>query len=504
MAHRGVNESQGKGDVAPTASIRAALLQLPEFDFSSMLGIADAIPVMIAFCDTDLRYRFINRPLADWFEVERSEILGRTVCEVLGPKAYPMREPLLMAALAGERQWFASDYDHPTRGPLAVQTDYVPQFGPDGAVRGLVMLVEDVTEQRLAGRALKESEARFHRIADSAPMPMWVTRLDRTRDFVNDAYVELMGVAREDALRLDWVKRIHPDDRARMKAETLAGEKGAQSFTIEARFEVQPGEYRWMRAVSRPRRDAEGRLLGYIGVASDITVIKEAELELRRQVEARTAELSASEARFRAIFDTVLEIIVLLKPDGTVVEVNRTEASWRHHAPRMAIGRKLWKAPTLDRFPEHVGMLRNAVRRAAKGETISIEVEMAREGVPPAFLDVSIQPICDGQGRIINLLFEARDITELKAAQEQLRQSQKMEALGQLTGGIAHDFNNLLTVVVGGLDLISKKVSDDRLKRYADNALSAAERGARLTAQLLAFSRVQKLEVRPTQVPALI
>jgi CheY-like chemotaxis protein/two-component sensor histidine kinase len=89
-------------------------------------------------------------------------------------------------------------------------------------------------------------------------------------------------------------------------------------------------------------------------------------------------------------------------------------------------------------------------------------------------------------------------------AQEQLRQSQKMEALGQLTGGIAHDFNNLLTVVVGGLDLIVKRAEDDKLKRYAENALAAAERGARLTGQLLAFSRVQRLEVRPTQVAPLI
>ena len=80
------------------------------------------------------------------------------------------------------------------------------------------------------------------------------------------------------------------------------------------------------------------------------------------------------------------------------------------------------------------------------------------------------------------LLFEARDITELKLAQEQLRQSQKMEALGQLTGGIAHDFNNLLTVVVGGLDLITKRADDAKIRRYAENALSAAERGARLTA----------------------
>jgi CheY-like chemotaxis protein len=92
----------------------------------------------------------------------------------------------------------------------------------------------------------------------------------------------------------------------------------------------------------------------------------------------------------------------------------------------------------------------------------------------------------------------------LKAAQDQLRQSQKMEALGQLTGGIAHDFNNLLTVIVGGLDLIAKRVEDERLMRYANNALAAADRGARLTGQLLAFSRVQRLEVKPTYVAPLI
>jgi nitrogen-specific signal transduction histidine kinase len=129
---------------------------------------------------------------------------------------------------------------------------------------------------------------------------------------------------------------------------------------------------------------------------------------------------------------------------------------------------------------------------------------MEREGTPTAFLDVSVQPVKDDSGKIIYLLFEARDVTDLKAAQEQLRQSQKMEALGQLTGGIAHDFNNLLTVVVGGLDLLSKRIEDEKLSRYATNALTAAERGARLTAQLLAFSRVQRLEVRPTNIAPLI
>jgi PAS domain S-box-containing protein len=187
-----------------------------------------------------------------------------------------------------------------------------------------------------------------------------------------------------------------------------------------------------------------------------------------------------------------------------VLAVNNRREAWRHHDPSEAIGQKIWEAPTLRNYPRHAATMKKGIAQAAKGKIFTTEVKMERDGVPTAYLDVSVQPVRGPDGAIVYLLFEARDITDLKATQEQLRQSQKMEALGQLTGGIAHDFNNLLTVVVGGLDIISKRAHEPKLKRYAENALAAAERGARLTGQLLAFSRVQRLEVRPTHVASLI
>ena len=333
---------------------------------------------------------------------------------------------------------------------------------------------------------------------------MWVTRLDRSRDFVNQAYVDLLGVDPEEARRVKWMDRVHPEDKAGVIADTLAGEASGESFATEARFEVRPGEWRWMRAVSQPRFGPDGELVGYIGVSTDITLAKQSEIELRRLVAERTAELQQSEMRFRSIFDTVLEVLVLLKPDGTILELNRKSAPWRDPDPKRAVGQKLWNSPTMKAYPQHIPLMKRAIAAAAAGELFNEEVKMEREGSPTAHLDVSMQPVRDADGAIVYLLFEARDITELKSAQEQLRQSQKMEALGQLTGGIAHDFNNLLTVVVGGLDMIARQVTDERLKRYATNALTAAERGARLTAQLLAFSRVQRLEVKPTHVAPLI
>ena len=494
----------GGGDALPLT------LELPPAMFSptGLLALADLLPVMTAYIDRDRRVRFMNKPLADWLEQPRKELIGKTLREVIGEAAYAEREPMLAEAMKGQRVFFAATFDHPSRGLVAAQSDYVPWIDPaTGEADGVVIVVTDITEQRMTERALKESEARFRRIANSAPAMMWVTRLDRVRDFVNEAYAEFAcgpGCSHEEARTLDWRSVIHPDDVERVVAESIAGEATLEPFTLEARYRRHDGEYRWLRSVSQPRFGPDGDLAGFIGVATDITLAKEAELDLRRQVEQRTAELAKSEAQFRAIFDTVLEVIVLLEPDGTIVELNQTKAVWRDAEPRRAVGRKLWEAPTLLAYPHHIPLVKKAVAEAAKGKPFRAEIKMEREGVPTAFLDYSIEPIRDPAGKIVYLLTEARDVTDLKAAQEQLRQSQKMEALGQLTGGIAHDFNNLLTVVVGGLDIIAKRAPDEKLKRYAGNALAAAERGARLTGQLLAFSRVQRLEVSPTQVAPLI
>jgi signal transduction histidine kinase/CheY-like chemotaxis protein len=97
-----------------------------------------------------------------------------------------------------------------------------------------------------------------------------------------------------------------------------------------------------------------------------------------------------------------------------------------------------------------------------------------------------------------------RDMSERRRAEEMLRQSQKMEAIGQLTGGIAHDFNNLLTAVIGNLDMIRTRAGNERLQRMADNALEAARRGAKLASQLLAFSRSQRMDVGPVDLAQLL
>jgi PAS domain S-box-containing protein len=481
----------------------AILSAAGSFDFGKVLSIADALPMPLALIDTRGRYLFCNRALANFFETKRSAVIGRHISEVLGEKAYEERRPMLEAAFAGERQWFAASFQHPSRGLIALQTEYLPQTDKEGRVTGVVILVQDVTEQRVAERALRESEARFRRIANNAPVIMWVTRLDRKREFVNDAYLEFTGLQRDEVNTHEWRDWIHPDDYDRVVAESVAGEASLKPFSLEARFRRGDGEWRWLRSVSSPRFGPDGELIGFIGAAFDITPAKQGELQLKAEVEARTAELSASEARFRAVFDTALEMMALLTPEGDYLEVNRTALEAMGCAGADFGGRKAWELPPVAGDKRAAAVMRELIESGRAGETRQAELEVTINGQRQTHL-ASIKPVPGPDGRPVYLVGEARDVSELRGAQEQLRQSQKMEALGQLTGGIAHDFNNLLTVVVGGLDLIVKRAEDPKLAHYARNALDAAERGARLTAQLLAFSRVQRLEVKPTLVAPLI
>src|SRR5687767_15598693 len=120
MAKRG-SESGMKGPQPAPRPVQA------QFDFAAILGIADALPMAIGFVDPTLTYRFCNRAYAELFDKPRGEIIGRSLEQLLPEAVLAPRRPLLQAALRGERQWFASDYQHPSRGLLAVQSEYLPQ-----------------------------------------------------------------------------------------------------------------------------------------------------------------------------------------------------------------------------------------------------------------------------------------------------------------------------------------------------------------------------------------
>src|ERR1700744_1141308 len=230
----------------------------------------------------------------------------------------------------------------------------VAKIERDGNGRALRLIGAhiDVTDQMLARETLRESEERFRLIADSAPVPIWVTKLDRTRSFANQAYLDFLGLPFEEAIVFDWRKALHPDDLPRILQAQIAGEASLKPFVLEARYKGSDDEWHWLRSESQPRWDPTGKHIGFIGVAHDVNVAKQAENEtpevnetLEQRIRERTAQLQSNEAQMRAIFETSHLYQGFLDLDGNVTYANKTSLAGMQSDGSDAIGRPFWETP---------------------------------------------------------------------------------------------------------------------------------------------------------------
>ena len=378
--------------------------------------------------------------------------------------------------------------------------DYSPVLDEAGVPAGVIAIVVETTERVMAERNVTESEERFRLIANSAPVPMWVSKLDGTRGFANQAYLDFLGLPYEQAIAFDWRKILHPDNLDRIVKESIAGEASLKPFVLEGRYRRRDGAWRWMRSESQPRLDAQGNHIGFIGVAHDITAAKEAEDELRRlnetleqRITERTSQLESRETQLRAILETSNQYQGLLDLDGNVLYANKIALTGiKANAPDV-IGKPFWNSPWFAATPGAGEIVSNALAAVKRGESVRAEM-LLHLPVGDRYFDFAMRPVLDRHGVVTSILTEAVDITERRRAEEALRQSQKMEAVGQLTGGVAHDFNNLLTIIRSATDFLRRRdLPEDRRRRYVDAISDTVDRGSKLTGQLLAFARRQPL-----------
>jgi PAS domain S-box-containing protein len=475
-------------------------------------AIADALPVLISYVDKDQIFRFANKAYETWFERPLSAVLGRQVREVMSPAMYEARRPYLERALAGESVSYEVDFARST-GALATQVVHVPHRDASGRTLGVYVVVSDISERKIAEQKIAESEARFRAIANSAPVLIWVTGAEAKREFVNQAYLDFLGLTYAEALDFDWRRALHPDDLPRILAEEPAIEPSVRIVTVEARYRRSDGEWRWLRSESQPRWGATGEHVGFIGVAHDVTEAKRAQQQLtqlnerlERRVDERTAQLAATEALVGTFFEHSSEChAILVEEDGgfRYQEVNPATLRLYGMAREEVVGRR-----TEDVLGPEMGAAvdRHLAQCLREGGSRHYE---RRQGAGVVEAVATAVPSREGEAR--RVIVSARDVTERRRLEDHLRQSQKMEALGQLTGGVAHDFNNMLTLVLGGLDTIDRQLgglpdapATARIARAKDMALQGVQRAQALTDRLLAFSRQQALAPQAVNANALV
>ncbi len=266
--------------------------------------------------------------------------------------------------------------------------------------------------------------------------------------------------------------------------------------TREGKFEGEgwrcrkDGTQFWALVVIDPIRDASGELVGYAKVTRDLTERKKAGEKLQK-----------SEQQFRLLMQGVTDYaIYMLDPNGLVASWNTGAQRIKGYLPEQIIGEHFSRFYTED--DRQAGIPKQALETAARDGRFEKEGWRVRKDGTKFWANVVIDAIRAPDGSIMGFAKITRDITERRDAEralqdtrEALFQSQKMDAVGQLTGGVAHDFNNLLMAIMGSLELLRKRLPDDaRMMRLLDNAIQGAQRGAGLTQRMLAFARRQELK----------
>ncbi|HEY3776602.1 MAG TPA: PAS domain S-box protein [Rhizomicrobium sp.] len=477
--------------------------------------IADAAPVMIWISDAAASVSWFNKAVLDF--------TGRPLEAEIGMRWLDHVHPDDSALVA---QRFAEA--HASQTPVRVifrarrhdgawrtlDETAVARFAPGGSFIGFIGSCMDVTEQQSAVETLRESEEKLRLSTESAGIGLWEYDVSTRTGLSQPRVKGMFGMPAEtEAAVEEFFALVHPEDRERVTNAFSAALDPEQRATYDVEYQVvgRDGVLRWIAANGRGVFDAQGRCLRVIGTAIDITRRKEIEREVRelnetleRRVAERTQALEQGERNIRTILETSHLSQGLMDVAGTLLYANRTALDGIRARPEDVVGRPLWETQWFATTPGMPETIRAAVERVAAGNTENMGMTLNMPGGTRSF-DFSLRPVKDEMGQVVAMVPEGVDTTARVMAEQALQQAQKMEAIGNLTGGIAHDFNNLLQGVTGSLDLIRRKAEDaGRVRRWAEAGLQAAERGAKLTGQLLAFSRSQKLELKPLDLGELL
>ena len=437
-------------------------------------------------------YQFANEAYAEIFGLDPRNIVGRRVPELL-PSGWSQIQPRLDQALAGKRVGY--ELTLPAlpgdSAPQWFRVMYEPRTN-EAERPTVVVVVIDITELKRTAEAIRESEERFRQMAENMREVFWLSEPGKRKVlYVTPAYETVWGRPRE-SLYIDyggWLSAIHPEDRARVQAASVA--KETTGVFDEVYRVVHPdGSIRWVHDRGFPVRDEAGKAYRVAGVAEDITERRQAEEDAR-----------AALMRMRAVFASAADGLILADAQGNLLEWNpaalrlhgyQSEAEVRRPLAEFAANFAL-SVPGGPPLPFHDWPL----SRVLRGEQLTEhELNVRRSDIGREWvISFSGTPIRNSQGAIELAVLTLHDVTAHRRVEDQLRQAQKMEAVGQLAGGIAHDFNNLVTIISGYSELLLTRLPGEgpaigMVRTIAD----AGKRAAALTQQLLAFSRRTLLE----------
>ncbi|MGE5652036.1 MAG: PAS domain-containing protein [Bacillota bacterium] len=462
--------------------------------------ITDAAPILIAYIDSDERYRFINAAYESWFKLPRPDIVGKSLREVLGA-SYPALQPQIARALAGERVRYEATVEHDL-GRRHVIATYTPDIGDDGKVRGFSSAVIDITERKNAEQELREREEQLRLITDA--LPVFIAQCDRDYRlrFVNRTYADRFGFSGSEVIgrRVPDIVGLEAFARIRQYLDAaLAG----QPQEHEMRINAPDGEERCLQLMYVPERDEHGAVRGVVAAVNDMTRLRRTEERLiRREIE------------FKTLVENSPDIISRIDRNMRHLYVNPAAVKLAGIAPSDYIGKT--KAE-LGLPPEMVAAWDEAAEAGFRtGREQRLDFDNIVDG-QTHFFSGRIVPETDQHGRIESVVAIAYDVTERARAEKErddllvreraarIQAETAARARDEFLAIVSHELRAPLNGIQSWAHVLENYLKDVTSAPLAQRALQGIKTGVgqqvRLIEDLLDVTRMMSGKLRLVRQP---
>lgn len=459
-------------------------------------AIIDAFPGPISAKDRDGRYMVVNQYHADLLGLTPDAVVGKTSTEVTNAEhgaRTAERDRAVMSSCQPVQ--YEVRYPAPNGDARPWLTTKAPLWMPDGVdsepagARGVVTVALDISALKAAQDALRRSEERYRQLFRAIPNPVFVYDAHTLRILsVNEAAVRKYGYSRDEFVGMSMADVRLPDDVPELSGGSVADSDLLDAPPAARRHRTRSGVVIDVDVASFTL-SLEGRAVK-LALVTDVTERRKAENELRR-----------SEELFRGIFESTSAGVSLTDANGLFVSCNPAFATM--------LGRSVEEVMRLtpaaithpDDLPGQLALMDEV--RAGRRDRFNYSKRYIRPNGEHVWVELSFAAIRSPEGAYEYGLGVSVNVTERRQLEDQLRQAQKMEAVGQMAGGVAHDFNNLLTAVLGNLSLV--RLSDDDPNAPLLAAVEqAANRAADLTGKLLGYARRNQLVFAPVEPRAVL
>lgn len=436
----------------------------------------------IFIADGEGRYIDVNESGHRMLGYEPGTLIGKHITDILRVEDHARlatEMPLLKAGESLTREWSLVRKDG-TRLDVEIAAQQLSN-------KQLLGVVRDLSERNMGQLKLRESEAFLQLSQQAGQCGSWNWEVSTGHVRWSDHLCRIHGIEPDqfDGTLEAAIRLIHPEDRHGV-GQLIQNILAANDLErIDYRIVKPTGEVRFLWGRGQTLLDENGRPARVIGVVSDVTDRKLSDEALRK-----------SEGLYRTLVETAHDMIWSVDAQGRWIFVNDAVKNIYGYDPAEMLGRPFMDFETAEQAQKDL----EAFARIKAGEAhFKYETEHLHKDGHPIWLSFNAIVLRDSQGTVLGTTGTARDITESKRLENQLRQVQKIESIGRLAGGVAHDFNNLLGAILGYSELAQQQIPEESdAYRYLAGTIEAARRGGNLTQQLLAFAR--KKVVKPEVV----